>query len=290
LVFTNVEDTWLYLDVSYATATWNNDGSLASTQTTGILQNRWWTQRTTTGSGFDYGFDYADIMDNLVFNNVNTVDHFVDSGFDYIVAMTDVGISTWRMHWVTHRAQELVAVKTSRTPTHMHLFQFLEHTCMSVSYGPYYGLTEQWPSVQDQFFVIYCWDPIHDRWNLAIKIPSFGVIKTQTFRDGDEDERLFLVALQNVDHPAMNSFVTYELVDWYEEYFINTREVEPDAYEMYEKIVDMHEVLDDLHHYKNMIIATLSLLATVFVLQIILLVKGMSGGGGGGGGDYQSFS
>jgi hypothetical protein len=154
----------------------------------------------------------------------------------------------------------------------MWLFDFLNTKCMSVSYGPYTGLNEPKTSVQDTFFVLYCWDDIHDRWNLALKVPSFGVIKTQTFV---QDSRMFLVALQNEGHPAMNTFTTYELEEWYDDYYRVTREVEPDAYEMYKKIVDMHEVLDDLHHYKNMIIATLSLLATVFILQLVLLVKGL---------------
>jgi len=287
LTFTNIEDEWLYLDVSYATATWHTDGSQASITTAGIAQNKWWTQRSTTTTGNDYGFDYADIMDNLVFNNVNTVDHFQTATFDYIIAMENDGISTYRMHWVTHRAQVLPKLKTSRAPTHMWQFAYLDHTCLSVSYGPFTGLNEPTPSVHDTFFVIYCWDDTHDRWNLVIKIPSFGVIKTQTFVN---DGRQFLVALQNVGHPAMNTFTTYELEEWYDDEFLITREAEPGAYEMYAKIMDNHEVLDDLHHYKAMIIATLSLLALVFVLQLVLLVKGMSGGGSSSGGDYQSFS
>jgi hypothetical protein len=286
LTFTNVDSEWLYWDVSYAKATWNTDGSQATITTTNIPQTKWWTQRETTGNSY-YGFDYIDVMDNFVLNNVNTVDHFQDSGFDYIIAMTDVGISTYRMHWVTHRAQVLPSLKTSRTPTHMHQFAYLEHTCLSVSYGTYLGLNEQTPSPWDNFFVIYCWDPTHDRWNLVIKIPSFGVIKTQTFIS---DERQFLVALQNEGHPTMNTFTTYELEEWYDSEFLITREAEPGNYVLYNKILEIHEVLDDLYHYKAMIIATLSLLATVFILQLVLLVKGMSGGGGGGGGDYQSFS
>jgi len=270
LVFTNVESEWLYLDVAYARATWNNDGSQASLTTSNIAQTKWWTQRTTTGS--NYGFDYADIMDNLAFTNVNTVDHFQSANFDYIIAMTDTGISTYRMHWVTHRAQELPPLQTSRTPTHMHQFNWLEHTCLSVSYGPYTGLNEPTPTPWDTYFVIFCWDPTHDRWNLVIKIPSFGVIKTQTFIS---DERFFLVALQNEGHPTMNTFTTYELVEWYDDEYLITREAEPGNYELYKKILDIHEVLDDLYHYKAMIIATLTLLATVFILQLILLVKGL---------------
>jgi len=275
----------LYLDVAYATATWKTDGTLATTTTANVPQTKWMTQRTTTGSNYD--FDYSDIMDNLFFTNVNTVDHFQSAGWDYLVAMTDTGLSTWRMHWVTHRAQVLPALKTSRAPTHVHLFDYLEHTCASVSLGGWTGLNEATPSVWENFFNIYCWDPIHDRWNLVIRVPSFGVIKTQTFVS---DERMFLVALQNEGHPTMNTFTTYELQEWYEEDVLVTREAEPSSYQLYRKILDIHEVLDDLYHYKAMIIATLSLLATVFVLQLILLVKGMSGGGGGGSGDYQSFS
>jgi hypothetical protein len=289
LVFTNVEDEWLYLDVAYATATWRTDGTLATTSTANVPQTKWMTQRTTTGSNYD--FDYTDIMDNLAFTNVNTVDHFVSAGFDYLVAMTDTGLSTWRMHWVTHRAQVLPALRITPAPTHVHLFDYLEHTCASVSTGPYSGLNQATPNPWDNFFNIYCWDPVHDRWNLVIKVPAFGVIKTQTFtqQDGD-DTRLFLVALQNEGHPTMNTFTTYEFQEWYDEDFRIVREEEPSGYETYQRIIEIHEVLDDLYHYKAMIIATLSLLATVFVLQLVLVAKGMSGGGGGGSGDYQSFS
>jgi len=278
LAFTTVDDEWLYLDVAYATATWKADGSLGTMNTVAVPQNKWWTQRTTTGAS-TYGFDYADVMDNFALTNVNTVDHFQDAGYDYIVAMSDAGIITYRMHWVTHRAQELPVLvsRPVRPPTHMWLFTMTikedeVHQCMSVSYGPFTGLNAVTSSVQDTFFSIYCWDTTHDRWNLVVKVPSFGVIKTQTFVS---DDRLFLVALQNVGHPTMNTFTTYEIEDWYDDEYLITREVEPDSYELYKKIVDIHEELDDLHHYKAMIIATLSLLATFFILQLILLVKGL---------------
>jgi len=274
VVFESNAGEWLYLDTAYA-----QPGSGGS-NTAGVGQ-RFWTYRTN-------GLVTADVMDNLAFTNVNMVSHFVNSDWDYFVALTDSSVMTYRLHWVTHRAQELPALRLSRSPLHMHMFDYLEHTCLSISYGGYPGLNEMASSIQETYWTMHCWDEAHDRWNLVIKVPSFGVIKTETFWS---DDRLFLVALQNDGHIHEHTFTTYEIMEWYDDEFLVTREAEPDSYEMYKKVMDMAEELDDLHHYKAMIIATLALLGAVFILLLLILVKGMSGGGGGGGGgDYQSFS
>jgi len=284
LVFENNLGEWLYLDTSYATPTWTTTGALASLSTVGVPQ-RWWTYNGegSTGNGF---YD-AEVIDNLSFDNINYLDHFVSTNWDYLVALTTEGIATYRLFWNTHRAQALPVVRTTHVGTHQHLFDFAGHTCLSISYGDYPGLTESTPSVHDTYFVIYCWDEVHDRWNLVQRVTSFGVIKTQTFV---REERTFLVALSNRGHIEAHTFTTYELTEWYEDEFVIMREVELGGYEMGKLVTDIAENLDDIHHYKAMIIATLVLLATVFIVQLILLLKGMSGsGGGGGGGDYQSF-
>jgi len=287
LVFTNNLGEWLYIDVAYATATWKTDGTVNGALNMAAVPQKFYTYRNN-------GLYDADVMDNLAFTNVNFVEHFADDQWDYIVALTNEGIATSRLHWTTHRAQELPLIRTSHVGTHMHMFDFWNHTCLSISYGDYPGLTETTPSVQDTFFVIYCWDSAHDRWNLVQRVPSFGVIKTETFVDQyeDEDPRTFLVALANRGHLNQHSVTVYEMTEWYTDEFLIQREVEAGAYEQSKLVNDIAEELDDIHHYKAMIIATLSLLATVFILQLLLLVKGMSGGGGGGGGggDYQSFS
>jgi len=264
LVFENNVGEWLYLDTAFAKPTWNNDGTQQSLSTSAVGQ-RFWTYRTN-------GFVDADVMDNLAFNNLNMLEHFVSSDWDYFVALTDTGFATYRLFWTTHRAQELPFMRTSRTPIHFHMFEFVEHTCLSTSYGGYPGLNEMAGSVQDTYWTIHCWDEAHDRWNLVMKIPSFGVIKTQTFVS---DERMFLVALQNEGHIHENTFTVYEIMEWYEDEFLITREAEPDSYEMYKKIMDIHEELDDFHHYKAMIIATLALLGAVFILLLLILVKGL---------------
>jgi hypothetical protein len=281
LTFTNNLGQWLYVDVAYATATWTTAGLVNGALNQAAVPQKFYSYRNN-------GLYDADVMDNLAFTNVNYVEHFVSDKWDYIVALTNEGIATYRLHWTTHRAQVLPLVRTTRTGTHMHKFEFWEHTCLSISYGDYPGLTESTPSVQDTFFVIYCWDVAHDRWNLVQRVPSFGVIKTETFED---DGRTFLVALSNRGHLNQHEVTVYELTEWYEDEFLIMREPEFGAYEQSKMVMDIAEEMDDIHHYKAMIIATLSLLATVFILQLLLLAKGMSGGGGGGGGgDYQSFS
>jgi len=285
VAFTNVLGESLYLDVSYGTPTWDNNGFLVSLNKVAVGQ-RFYHWEGTTGNIGNY-FVWADVIDNLAFTNVNKVYHFVSEGWDYLLALTSTGFATYRLWWETHCAEEMMFVYTQQPPRDATFFSFSDagYVCMALSYPGYIGMPESSPAPHDKFFPIYCWNPAYDRWNLVIEIPAVGVWKTEVFMD---DDRMFLVALHNTDHRQGHRFTTYEIWEGdHDETLIGAQSL-IGSYESQRMLQDIHDSLDDFHHYQNIIIATISLLSAVFLLQLILLLKGLSGGGSGT--DYQSFS
>ena len=289
LVFTNQKSQWLYLEGRQATITYP-----------ARAVNRMGVGQTFYSFGSDRGITdglyvshiHDDRGMDLAFSNVQEIKHFVNSGWDYIVALTTTGFETYRLHWVTDRTEKLFTVTTSRAPSHIELFDWADTTCASVSLGvgkfPYQGLNEARPDVQDDYFVIYCWEPAHDRWTVVLQVPSFGVVKTQAFNDGNSQ---YLVAMENRGHKPMFTMRVYEITEWYTGDFLITREPAVSAYEQSQSIRQIEDQVDDLHHYKAMLIAILIFVILIFLLQIVGILKGSGGGGSsGGGGDYQSFS
>jgi len=269
------------VDVAFADGSFNVDGSLQSMNRVAVPQAVYTS--TNTGVSF-YGLYDADVLDNLAFTNLVDVQTFVSSEWDYFVVHQTDGIATYRLFWNTHRSQELPMLQLSRAVTHMHLFYMpwdAATPCLSLSLGDFLGLNEAMPSIYDTYFVIYCWDIAHDRWNLVVKVPAFGVIKTESFiiKEEDGNERLFVVALSNNGHIHQHSFTTYEVLQYYEDDVRRVREPETGSYEQAQLVRDIYEELDDLQHYKSMIIAIVAFQALLLVLIVYIIVKGRGGNG-----------
>jgi len=266
LVFTNVKSEWMYLDAAKATVTFNAAGVQASITTTAV-PSVFYTWR-------DNGLVWADAIDKITFTDLDSVYHFESRGYDYLVGLTASGVTTYRLLWETHTATATIPfLRTGQAnPKHLSFFSVWGHTCISLSYAGYSGRTETTIiAYEDAYFPLYCWDDVHDNWDLVLKIPARGVVRTFSFMS---DDRQFLVAISNVDHLQGHTVNVYEIEEWYEDETIIMREAEPSSYEMAVQLQQMHDVLDDLHHYKAIIIATISILALVVVLQLVIVMKG----------------
>jgi len=248
----------------------------------------WWTTNYTGGGSSTY-LNFWNVSDSIDAFNIPAcvvAKHWVYDGFDYIVALTESGVATYRLWWTTHEVEEMPFVPIAQPDLRfLDLFNANERSCFMVSssYLDLYPATPV-PGVEDSWTNIYCWDPTHDNWDFAGAIPSEGTLWATIFT---VDDRQYIVRVEEGHHQTKNIHVyKVYLEDDHEQdvYF----DVYSPSHDVLYKRIDRNG--DRIHKTLSVSITSLCLGLIVFVFVLLLLFLSTSGGGGGGGSsDYRGM-
>jgi hypothetical protein len=150
----------------------------------------------------------SEAIDAFNIPGLQEAQHWVHDGFDYILALTDTGVATYRLWWLTHEVEAMPFVPIAQPDLrYLDVFMVNERHCFMATST--YALNSyprtNVPGPEDSWVNIYCWDPTHDNWDFAGAIPSEGTLWATVFTGGDD--RQYIVRVEEGHHQTKNIHV-----------------------------------------------------------------------------------